>query len=136
MLARDVMTREVISVHPDDTVQQLTRVLTEAGISGAPVLDSEGKLVGIISEADVISKRGHRVEDVMQRHVISVPPDLSVSDVSCVLCHNRVNRVPVLEDGELVGIITRADIVRAIAVGSLQPDLTVPESAGSPAQSG
>ena len=124
MLAREIMTVRVITVHPEDTVQQLARALTEGGVSGAPVMDPDHNLVGIVSEADVISKRGPRVDDVMQRHVITVEDTLPVEEVCRVLSENNINRVPVLRDGEMVGIITRTDIVRAIATGCLQPDLT------------
>lgn len=130
MQARDIMTRSIIAVSAEDTVQQLARVLTEGGVSGAPVVDADGELVGIVSEADVISKRGSRVRDVMQCTVITVTEDASVSDVCCTLSHNNINRVPVVQDGSVIGIITRADVVRAIAQGSLQPDLNTAESGG------
>jgi len=124
MYAREIMTREVITVSPDDTVRQLARVLTEGGISGAPVLDADRNVVGIVSEADVVSKRGSLVKDVMGRRVVAVEEDDTVEKVCCVLSDHSINRAPVLRNGELVGIITRTDVVRAIAAGSLNTDLT------------
>ncbi|MDP9378906.1 MAG: CBS domain-containing protein [Chloroflexota bacterium] len=124
MQARDIMTPNVITVSPTDTVQRLAQVLTEAGISGAPVVDDSGEIVGIVSEADVISKRGSRVEEVMHRSVVTVPEDTLVGEVCSTMTRNNINRVPVLSGDRLVGIVTRADIVRAIALGDLQREDT------------
>ncbi len=124
MQARDIMTPNLITVSPTDTVQRLAQVLTEAGISGAPVVDDTGEIVGIVSEADVISKRGSRVEEVMHRSVVTVPEDTLVGEVCSTMTRNNINRVPVLSGDRLVGIVTRADIVRAIALGDLQREDT------------
>lgn len=122
MQARDIMTRNVITVLPEDTVQQLARVLTDAGISGAPVLDHDGNLVGIVSEADVISKRGGRITDVMHRDVVTVHEDTSVEQVCETMTRYNINRIPVMGDRGMVGIITRNDVVRAIAHGCLEAE--------------
>ncbi|MDQ3327396.1 MAG: CBS domain-containing protein [Chloroflexota bacterium] len=119
MQAREIMTGQVIAVSPRDTVQQLARVLTEAGISGAPVRDEAGRLLGIVSEADVISKRGAHVEDVMQRSVLTVAEDTPVEEVCYMMSCNNINRVPVMNGEALVGIITRTDVVRAMAQGRI-----------------
>ncbi len=133
MQAKDIMTRRVITVSPDDTMQQLARVLTEGGISGAPVVGDSGEMIGIVSEADVISKRGARVGDVMHRKVISVTEDTSAEEVCCLMSRNRINRIPVVDaSNTLVGIITRSDIIRAIAQGSITPELTVAHQPSSP----
>jgi CBS domain-containing protein len=126
MQARDIMTADVITVSPGDTVRELARVLTDAGISGAPVVDGEGDLVGIVSEADVIGKRGDRVEDVMQRAVIAVREDTPVEEVCYIMSSNSINRVPVKSGERLVGIVTRADVVRALAQGCLPPEAVQP----------
>ncbi len=132
MQAREIMTANVITVLPDDTVQQLARVLTDAGISGAPVVDQAGSLVGIVSEADVISKRGGRVQDVMQRSVITVGEDSSVEHVCEVMSDRNINRVPVTSAGQVVGIITRTDVVRAIAHGCLEAETLQGTTATAP----
>ncbi len=119
MEAREIMTGQVIAVSPQDTVHQLARVLTEAGISGAPVRDDDGRLLGIVSEADVISKRGAHVEDVMQRSVLTVAEDTPVEEVCYMMSSNNINRVPVMRGEDIVGIITRADVVRAYAQGRI-----------------
>ncbi len=119
MQAREIMTTGVIAVSPDDTVQQLARVLTDGGISGAPVLNEEGALVGIVSEADVISKRGSHVRDVMQTSVVTVSEETPVEQVCLTMSSRNINRVPVVGKGTVTGIITRADVVRAIAHGCL-----------------
>ena len=119
MEAREIMTGQVIAVSPQDTVHQLARVLTEGGISGAPVRDDEGRLLGIVSEADVISKRGAHVKDVMRRSVLTVAEDTPVEEVCYMMSSNNINRVPVMRGDVVVGIITRADVVRAFAQGKI-----------------
>lgn len=136
MLARDIMTTGVITVTPDHTMQELARVLTDAGISGAPVL-TEGALAGIVSEADVISKRGASVGEVMHRSVITVSEDTPVEEVCSIMARNNINRVPVMSGPEVRGIITRTDVVRAIAHGSLEASTVQPDvPAGAAAQAG
>jgi CBS domain-containing protein len=128
MRAQDIMTRDVITVTPGDTIRHLAQVLTDAGISGAPVLDEQGSVVGVVSEADVIGKRGQSVGDVMRREVISVTPDTGVGEVCRRMSEHGINRTPVLEDGRLIGIITRADIVRAIARGEYGAEADQPDA--------
>ena len=120
MQASDIMTTAVIAVSPEDTVQQLARVLTDGGISGAPVLGEGDELVGIVTEADVISKHGSHVRDVMQRSVITIREDASVEEVSHTMSSRNINRLPVVRESRVVGIITRADVVRAIARGHIE----------------
>ncbi len=115
MRARDIMTREVITVGPNATVQDAARVLADYHISGVPVLDESGRLVGILTEADIISKEGERVADILTPRVVSVREDTFADEVARVLTSLRIKRVPVLRDGHVVGIVSRADIVRMIA---------------------
>ena len=78
MLARDIMTTPVVTVTADMSIRDLAKILTEKGISGAPVVDDSGRVVGIVSEADVIAKNGFTVADVMQSQVISASEDTPV----------------------------------------------------------
>jgi len=146
MRAMDVMTTDVITVGPDTTVQDLATLLAERGISGAPVVDATGQLVGIVSEGDLLHRaeigaaRRHRVrrrswwldhyaaetareyvkdhartvKDIMTADVSTVSEGPDLAEVAAVLEAKRVKRVPVMRDGKVVGIISRANIVRAV----------------------
>ena len=148
MKASEIMTDEVISVSPENTVKEVAKVLTENKISGVPVTE-EGQLVGIVSEADLIARDkklhfpnyvyfidsifylesfekfekdfkkmvGVKVEDIMTTDVITVDPDTSVEEIATILTDDEINRVPVVKDGELVGIVSRGDIVRYMSEG-------------------
>jgi CBS domain-containing protein len=115
MHARDIMTREVISVSPDATVQDAARILADYHISGMPVLNYEHRMVGIVTEADIISKEGTSVADIMTHRVVSVREETPVDQIAQILTSNRFKRVPVLRGDRLIGIVSRADIVRMIA---------------------
>jgi len=146
MRAMDVMTTDVITVDPDMTVQALARLLAERGISGAPVVDSNGRLVGIIGEGDLlhraeigtarrhrnrrrswwldhfasdlardyIKSHGRTVKDIMTRDVVTVTNDTDLGEIAALLEAKRIKRVPVMREGRLMGIISRANIVRAV----------------------
>jgi CBS domain-containing protein len=144
---RDIMQTEVITVGPATTVRELADTLAKHKISGVPVVDAPGLVVGMVSEADVILQDadlhfpyyiqfldsiiylqsfgrfeerfrkmfGSKVKDVMSGEVVSIAPDASVHDAATLMADHKVNRLPVVEDGRLVGIVTRGDIVQAIA---------------------
>jgi CBS domain-containing protein len=146
MHAVDVMTSDVITVDPDMTVQALAALLAANGISGAPVVDSSGGLVGIISEGDLLHRaeigtaqrhrerrrswwldhfasdlareyvksHGRAVKDLMTRDVVTVTEDTDLAEVADLLEAKRIKRVPVMREGKVVGIISRANIVRAV----------------------
>jgi CBS domain-containing protein len=146
MRAMDVMTTDVITVDPDTTVRAFATLLAERGISGAPVVDSSGRLVGIISEGDLLHRaeigtaqrhrvrrrswwldhfasdlardyvksHGRTVNDIMTRDVVTVTEDTELAEVAALLETKRIKRVPVMRDGKVVGIISRANIVRAL----------------------
>lgn len=151
MKAAEVMTRKVISVTPETSLQDTAKLLLANGISGAPVLDADGNLVGVISEGDLMRRpetetdrrrswwldvlssnetlaeeyvRSHsrRVADVMTRRVITVSPETPLRVVADLLERNRIKRVPVLDGDKVVGIVSRANLVQALA--SLNPDAT------------
>ncbi|MBP0588621.1 CBS domain-containing protein [Paraburkholderia sp. LEh10] len=147
MLAIDVMTPSVICAQPEMTVQEAAKRLVENGISGMPVVDANGALVGIISESDLLhrvetgteSKRsrwielfsstrdlastfvkehGRTVADVMTASVISVDGQTPIADIAELMEKCGIKRVPVLRAGKLAGIVTRANLIRALASAS------------------
>jgi CBS domain-containing protein len=145
---QEIMTTGVITVAPDTTVGELADILAKNKISGAPVVDNGGRVLGMVSEADIILQDadlhfpyyiqflesviylqsvhkfeerfrkafGSKVTEVMSDEVVTVPPDATVRDVATLMADRNVNRLPVTDqDGRLLGIVTRGDIVRAIA---------------------
>jgi CBS domain-containing protein len=114
-LARDVMTEALIWTNPETSVKELSRLLTFHNISGLPVLDEAGQMVGIVSEADVIGKRGKTVGEIMTRDVITVQDTASLESVAQLMAQHRIKRVVVLRGKDLVGLVSRADIVKALA---------------------
>lgn len=115
MQARDIMTPDVLTIAPEATVQDCARLLAEYHVSGVPVLDEARRMVGIVTQADVIGKEGGTVASLMTTRVVSVREDTPVDEVAQILTSNRFKRVPVVRDGRVVGIVSRADIVRTIA---------------------
>lgn len=115
MLARDIMTRDIISVGEDASAHDVVRKLAEYQISGLPVLDRQGNLAGIVTEADVLGRSGDRVTEIMSRRVISVQETTPVDAIAQLLTGNRIKRVPVMRGSQVVGIVSRADIVRMMA---------------------
>ncbi len=137
---RDVMNREVVSVQKFDDINQAAKILAESNISGLPVVDKENRVIGIISEADVLSmvgaRRGHTfkdivrhlfgeplperkmgdlVGDIMTAPAVTIKPDVDISEAAKVMDEKRIRRLPVIDDeNKLIGIISRRDIVRAI----------------------
>jgi len=149
MRAMDVMTTGVITVDPDTSVQAIATLLSERGISGVPVVDAADRLLGIVSEGDLLHRvetgterltrrrrswwldtiasdqelardyvksHGRTAKDVMTREVISVTDTTDLAEVAMLLETKRIKRVPVLHEGKLVGIVSRANLVRALAV--------------------
>ena len=117
MLAKDIMTKKVITVSPLTTVKDLAKSLTKNDISGVPVADKTGKLLGIVSATDIVAKSAKQVKAIMSRKVISVTEDTPVEEIANLFTTHKINRVPVLRGKKLSGIVSRADIVRAIAMG-------------------
>lgn len=115
MQARDIMTHEVITIGPEASVQDCARLLADYNISGVPVLDGEGRMVGIVTEADIIGKEGDAVRDIMTRRVVTAREDTPVDEIAQILTSNRFKRLPIRRDERVVGIVSRADIVRMIA---------------------
>jgi len=148
MNAADVMTTEVVSIGPETSVRHIAQLMLRHRISALPVLDDNGRVVGIVSEGDMmrraeldgdrhrswwlnllaspeeiaseyVRQHGQRAKDIMTRRVISVDERASVATVAAILEEKRVKRVPVLKDGRLIGIVSRADLLHGIVTAKL-----------------
>lgn len=117
MQAKDIMTRDIITVKPGMTTKNLAMMLIKNQISGAPVADKNGKIIGVVSEADLVAKKGKDVKAIMSKNIVSVSEDTPVEEIARLMTTHRIKRVPVMRDGAVVGIVSRADIVSAIARG-------------------
>jgi len=150
--AKDIMTKNVISIGPDDTIEEAARLMFLNGLSGVPVLDKEDQLVGILTEGDLVKKEkavdlplmfnllgtliyldnpangdeiekqlkditAIKVKELMSRVVVTVAPDAALEDVANTSLNKKVNPIPVVQSGKIVGIVSRADFVRLIAGG-------------------
>lgn len=122
MIARDIMTHKVCTIRPEASVQEIAQLLSQKRISGAPVVDADGNIIGIVTEADIISKvdrEGMRVADILSSNIISVDEETPVSEIAMLLTERKIKRVPVMRGDKLVGIVSRADIIHAVAQGHL-----------------
>ena len=117
MVAKDIMTKEIITVSPTTSVKKLAMTLVKNQISGAPVLDKNGKIIGVVSEADIVGKKGKDVKAIMSKKVISATEDTPVDAVAKLMTTHKITRLPVMRDDKVIGIVSRADIVNAIAMG-------------------
>lgn len=124
ILVKDHMSTNLVTFSPDDSIDQVLEVLTKRKISGGPVLDESGAIVGIISQTDCLAEiiRGKytntvrfpaKVKEHMSAQVVSVPPDLSLFDVAQKFLESKFRRFPVIKDGQLVGQISLSDVIRA-----------------------
>ena len=116
MKAREIMTRDVISIQDEATVEDAARLMARNRISGLPVVNSAGLLIGLVTEHDLIAKSGASVADIMTRGVVSISADTEIEEVRHLLTNKRIRRVPVLDGNKLVGILSRSDLVRQIAM--------------------
>ena len=103
--ARDAMTPDPVTAGPDLPVRAAADLLVYHRVSGLPVLDGAGALVGVVSEADIIGKRSATVGEIMSRAVVAVAPDARLERVAALMTRQRVNRVPVVDAGRVVGIL-------------------------------
>lgn len=118
MLVRDVMTVGVVTVAPDTSVKEIAQLLLGARVSGVPVIE-EGRLVGVVSESDILPLHegdpGHPIgtaADVMTRKVVSLVEGMTVTEAARILQRHRVKRAPVTRGDRVVGIVTKADLLR------------------------
>jgi CBS domain-containing protein len=139
---QDVMTRSVVTVEPSTPIREVARLLVEHGVSGLPVVDARGTVVGVVSEGDLLVKeQGHRAVhhrplarlfgesratraavakieartagDAMSSPPVTIQASRPLQAAADLMVRRQVNRLPVVDDGQLVGIVTRADLVRA-----------------------
>lgn len=124
MKAKDLMTSNVVTCNPAMAIEEAARILAEKRISGLPVTDDRGYVLGILSEVDIISRQEQHktVGDVMTRAVISVNEETPIERIAAQIAQHRIKRVPVTRDGKLVGIVTRSDLVRTMAAPAQATD--------------
>ena len=144
--AGDLMTRDVVVVRPDASLREAVRVMTKRGISGIPVVDVGGSVVGMLTEGDLlrwhegyterqahwlemlaeglelapeflkgILEQNSKVSTVMSKDVITVTEDMPAREVAHLMYKKNIKRVPVVRDGKLIGILSRSDLIRALA---------------------
>ena len=117
MLAKDIMTRDIILVKPQMTVKQLAMLLIKNQISGAPVAAEDGKIIGVVSEADILAKKARQVKGIMSTKVVSINEETPVEEIARLMATRKIKRLPVMRGDKIVGIVSRADIVSAVALG-------------------
>jgi CBS domain-containing protein len=117
VLAREVMTSPVVSIGPEASVLELAALLSKRRVSGICVVDEQGALVGMASEADVLNRPGDRVCEIMTATVATAAEETPLEEIAGLFARHRIKRVPILRERQPVGIVSRADIVRAIGQG-------------------
>lgn len=152
MHARDVMTAHVVTIGANATVGELADLLVKRGISGVPVVGSKGELVGIVSEGDLLRRselgtaksrpwwlrlltgqhalavdfikaNAHKVGDVMTRKVVTAAPETPLGEVARLLERHAIKRIPIVHNKQLVGIVSRANLVQSFASLQKKPHL-------------
>ncbi len=112
ILVGEIMTSRVITVPATLPVQEVAALLRDRQITGLPVVDAEDRVIGVLSDIDIVTRRGQVAGDIMSPQVISVTTETDVESVVAILANRRIRRVPVLADGKLVGIVSRTDLMR------------------------
>jgi CBS-domain-containing membrane protein len=144
MRAHHIMTKDVVSVTPHTTIEKAAKIMLQMHVSGLPVVDDAGKLVGIVSESDFLRRseigtgrkhgawlkffmgpgqaaaefvheRGRKVEDVMTQQVVSVQEETTLADLVDLMEKNDIKRVPVMRGKAMNGIVTRTNLLQAVA---------------------
>ena len=151
MNASDVMVRDVVTVGPEEPVSKAVQLLVDHDISALPVVDGDRHVIGILSESDLLHREkigteihrawwleavtppsilaldyakshGRRVAELMSEDVISAEEDTPLSEIANILEKRRIKRIPILKDGKLVGIVSRANLIQALASTPSQPE--------------
>ena len=144
MKASEIMTVGVYTIKPDASVRDAARLMIEKGISGLPVVDAAGQLIGMVTEGDFLRRaetaterrrprwleilagpnrlasdyvrtHGRKLEEIMTREVVTVSPDTPVQDVVGIMEQHRIKRIPVMRYDTIIGIVSRANLVQALA---------------------
>lgn len=147
MLARDIMTRKVITIGKDTTIEEIAHLLVDANISGVPVVDEENRVIGMVTQTDLLYKDieprfpavvellggliflkgvkqyneelkklvATKAEDIMTKDIVTISEDTTAEEIAKIMVEKKINRIPVVTDGKLVGIVTRADMMRFLA---------------------
>jgi len=147
MIAKDIMKTDVITVSEDTTIKEIAQILTDNKISGVPVVNQEGKLVGIVTEGDLLHKEANpripkffgilgamiylggidqykedfkklaasKASEIMTTEVITVSKNTEIGAIATLMVEHNIKRIPVIENGKIIGIVSRADIIRTIA---------------------
>jgi CBS-domain-containing membrane protein len=150
MKAADVMIHDVITVKPNDNVDHAIKLLLDNGVSALPVVDHDGKVVSVLSEADLIHREeidtekhhswwlegmlpasklagefakshGHCVDEVMTIGAVTASEDASLAEIAMLLERHRIKRIPIVREGKLIGIVSRSNLIQALA--SLRPQI-------------
>ena len=153
MKAMDVMVRDVVTVKPNDDVAHAVELLVKHDISALPVVDDQGAVVGVLSEADLIHRaelgteksrpwwleaitpaaslaadfaksHGRRVEEIMSTRPVTAAEDAALAEIAALLERHRIKRVPIVRDGRLVGIVSRSNLIQALASSQAAPQQT------------
>jgi len=158
MQAKDVMTRNVVAVTTDTSVVEIAQQLIARGISAVPVVDGAGKIVGIVSEGDLmrrdesgtglvrswwlslfeapeeratayVKSHGRTAGDVMTSKVLTVSENAELADIAALLEKHRIKRVPVVRDGKPVGIVSRSNLLQGLAAAKPIPPVSADDAA-------
>lgn len=156
MRAVDVMMRNVVTVHPDTDIAEAVALLGKHDVSALPVVDADGRVVGLISEADLIRRveigtekhlpwwmeavtgasalatdfakaHGKKVFEVMTRDVVSASEDTPLAEIATLFERKRIKRVPITRDGKLVGVVSRSNLIQALASATADPGVVSQE---------
>jgi len=146
MQAKDIMSKEVITVNKDTSIEEIAKTLIDHHISGVPVVDDDHRLIGIVTEGDLLHQEtaprlpgvfsilggfiyfngverykddfkklsATKAEEIMTSDVITIKEDMDVHDIAAIFVNKNINRVPVLRNKKLMGIVSRADILKAL----------------------
>ena len=158
MLAAQLMSRSIVAISPDAPLAQAIRLMIDHRVSGLPVIDSEGRAVGMLTEGDLLRRvetgtegeapgwfasfffpgrqaeryvqtHGRRVSEVMTPNVVCVEDDTPLSEVAALMQRKRIKRLPVVRGGKVVGIVSRADLVRVVGESLLTSTATADDTA-------
>lgn len=115
MRVRDAMTPDVAVVLVGESLKDVAKLMVERRISGVPVVDAEGDVLGVVSETDLLAPTCHVAGEAMTSPAVTIAPARPLAVAADLMIERGINRLPVVDAGKLVGILTRADLVRAFA---------------------